>query len=122
MAAGPAMVDRKLNLNEALCAAQPEIRKALEFALDRRELGFDEGALLARADGHDLTALVAVADELRRQAGLDSYDTVFGVFDEGAAAYPGAGFKEKTHIQLTVRNPDVIIGYFRVETTAIVTP
>jgi 7,8-didemethyl-8-hydroxy-5-deazariboflavin synthase CofH subunit len=67
MAAGPAMVDRKLNLNEALRAAQPEIRKALEFALDRRELGFDEGALLARADGDDLTALVAAADELRRQ-------------------------------------------------------
>ena len=67
MAAGPVMVGRKTNLDEVLRAAQPEIRKALEFALEGRELGFDEGVLLARADGHDLTALVAAADELRRR-------------------------------------------------------
>jgi hypothetical protein len=66
--------------------------------------------LLRRLD----CAVIEMLHELRRQAGLDSYDTVFGVFDEGAAAYPGAGFKEKTHIQLAVRNTDVIIGYFRV--------
>ncbi len=66
--------------------------------------------------------MIEMLHELRRQAGLDSYDTVFGVFDEGAAAYPGAGFKEKTHMQLAVRNPDVVIGYFRVEATATVTP
>jgi hypothetical protein len=74
--------------------------------------------LLRRLD----CAVIEMLHELRRQAELDSYDTVFGVFDEGAVAYPGAGFKEKTHIQLAVRNTDVIIGYFRVETTAIVMP
>ena len=67
MAAGPVMAESKVSLNEVLRAAQPEIQNALELALDRRELGFDEGVLLARADGHDLTALVAVADELRRR-------------------------------------------------------
>lgn len=63
-------------------------------------------------------AVIEMLHQLRRDTGLDSYDTVFGVFDEGDEAYPGAGFKEKTHIQLAVRNPDVIIGYFRVDTTA----
>ena len=29
-----------------------------------------------------------------------------------------AAFKEKTHIQLSVRNPDIIVGYFRVDTLA----
>jgi hypothetical protein len=61
-------------------------------------------------------AVIEMLHQLRSKLKLDSYDSVFGVFDEGHAAYPGAGFKEKTHIQLAVRNPDVIIGYFRVNT------
>src|SRR5271169_6086838 len=67
MALGPMMVEPRANLSHALRAAHPEIRAALERALEGRELGFDEGLRLARADGDDLTALVAVADELRRR-------------------------------------------------------
>lgn len=67
--------------------------------------------LLRRLD----CAVIEMLHELRHQGGLDSYDTVFGVFDEGAAAYSCAGFREKTHIQLAVRKSDVIIGYFRVK-------
>ena len=74
--------------------------------------------LLRRLD----CAVIETLHQLRSEAKLDSYDTVFGVFDEGDAAYPGAGFKEKTHIQLAVRNTDVIIGYFRVDTTAFPIP
>lgn len=40
------------------------------------------------------------------------YDTVYGYFQEGADAYPGAGMKEKTHIQICVRNTNCIKGYF----------
>lgn len=61
-------------------------------------------------------AVIEMLHQLRGEAKLDSYDTVFGVFDEGDAAYPGAGFKDKTHIQLAVRNLDVIVGYFRIDT------
>jgi hypothetical protein len=35
-------------------------------------------------------------------------------------AYDGAGFREKTHIQLAVRNPAAILHYFRVDTSAFV--
>lgn len=28
--------------------------------------------------------------------------------------HPGAGFKERTHVQIAVPNPDCIIAYFRV--------
>lgn len=45
---------------------------------------------------------------------LPAYDTVRGAFWEGAELYPGAGFKEKNHVQICVRNPDCIKGYFRV--------
>lgn len=41
------------------------------------------------------------------------FDTVRGVFTEGAPAFPGSGIAEKSHIQLAVRNTDCIIGVFR---------
>jgi hypothetical protein len=41
------------------------------------------------------------------------YDTVRGLFSEGAPLYEGAGFHERTHIQVCVRNLDCIVGYFR---------
>lgn len=40
------------------------------------------------------------------------YDTVYGYFQEGTDAYEGAGIKEKSHIQICVRNPACIKGYF----------
>jgi hypothetical protein len=44
---------------------------------------------------------------------IEQFDTVRSMFREGVRAYPGAGFWEKTHVQIAVRNPDSIIGYFR---------
>jgi FO synthase len=67
MAANPVLLGPTIDLSAALRDAQPAVRTALERALEGRELDFEEGALLARADGHDLTALVAAADELRRR-------------------------------------------------------
>ncbi len=40
------------------------------------------------------------------------YDSVRGVFTEGNELYPGAGFHEKDPIQICVRNPNCIKGYF----------
>lgn len=42
-----------------------------------------------------------------------SFDTIRGAFWEGEDLYPGAGFKEKNHIQICIRNPNCIKGYFR---------
>ena len=33
-------------------------------------------------------------------------------FWEGADLYPGAGFKEKNHIQIAIINPNCIKGFF----------
>lgn len=50
----------------------------------------------------------------RQQSNQLDYDTVIGAFFEGGPAYPTAGFHEKTHIQLAVRNPrKSILAYFR---------
>ncbi|MFI4910489.1 MAG: hypothetical protein ACIAQZ_02340 [Sedimentisphaeraceae bacterium JB056] len=43
------------------------------------------------------------------------FDTTRGVFIEGEEVYPTAGFKSKNHIQICVRNPSCIKGYFRVK-------
>ncbi|MCK5154883.1 MAG: hypothetical protein KAQ69_00535 [Spirochaetales bacterium] len=40
------------------------------------------------------------------------YDSVRGVFWEGNAPYNTSGFREKNHIQINVRNPNCIKGYF----------
>lgn len=42
------------------------------------------------------------------------FDSVRGMFVEGEELYLGAGFHEKTHVQIAIRNPLMIKGYFRV--------
>lgn len=43
---------------------------------------------------------------------LEPFDSVRALFAEGPEIYPGAGFREKTHVQICVRNPNCIKGYF----------
>jgi len=47
-----------------------------------------------------------------RENGEEPYDTVRGVFIEGGRIYPTAGIFEKSHIQICVRNPNCIKGFF----------
>ena len=44
-----------------------------------------------------------------------TYHSVRGVFQEGAPAFDGAGIRLKSHIQIAVRDPRAIIGYFQPE-------
>ena len=41
-----------------------------------------------------------------------SFDSVRAVFPEGDSLYPNAGFYEKSHIQICIRNPNCIKGFF----------
>jgi hypothetical protein len=43
----------------------------------------------------------------------EAFDTVRGLFTEGAPVYPGAGFHELTHTQIAVRTAKSIRGLFR---------
>ena len=45
---------------------------------------------------------------------LPKYDSVRAPYIEGDEVYPGASFREYTHIQICVRNPNCIKGYFHV--------
>ena len=55
----------------------------------------------------------AVIETIHKLNTATQFDTVRGVFEEGAPLYPGAGFRAKTHVQLCVRNEAKIKGYLR---------
>lgn len=58
-------------------------------------------------------AVIQAVHEYNKETGQNPYDSVRGVFFEGRELYPGAGFKEKNHIQICVLNPNCIKGYFK---------
>ena len=58
-------------------------------------------------------AVIEAIHGLREEAGQRPYDSMRAVFPEGEELYPGAGFRARSHIQVAVRNPDCIKGYFR---------
>ena len=50
--------------------------------------------------------------ELIKRIGLPAYDSIRCPFHEGGPLYEGANFTERLHIEICVRNPDSIKGYF----------
>lgn len=57
----------------------------------------------------------SVIENLHKQRALNNYksfDSTRGVFIEGNELYPNAGFNEKNHIQICIRNPNCIKGFF----------
>ena len=72
-------------------------------------IGVSTDKLLRKLD----CAVIQTIHQLHEDhAELLPYDSVRGVFWEGKEIYPNAGFSEKNHIQICVRNPNCIKGYF----------
>lgn len=57
-------------------------------------------------------AVIEAIHSFNEDKGYKPYDSVRAAFWEGKDLYENAGFKEKNHIQLCIRNTDCIIGYF----------
>jgi FO synthase len=57
----------RVSLEESLCLCPPEVRACLEAARDGANLSFQQALRLATAQGPAFEALIAAADELRRQ-------------------------------------------------------
>jgi len=57
----------EVSVERALARAPRDLARILEAAWIGRELGFEEGLRLARATDEELPALVAVADQVRRE-------------------------------------------------------
>lgn len=57
-------------------------------------------------------AVIETLHQFRKQQKMPPFDSVRGVFWEGDELYPNSGFMEKDHIQICIRNPNCIKGYF----------
>jgi hypothetical protein len=72
----------------------------------------------ARNTGRDFRAryldcaVFETLHRLREEEGASPFDTVRGFFVEGSELYPGAGIRDRDHIQICVRNPGQILGFF----------
>lgn len=57
-------------------------------------------------------AVIENLHKTRKEENFQPFDSVRGVFVEGNPLYPGAGFNDKNHIQICIRNPNCIKGLF----------
>lgn len=58
-------------------------------------------------------AVIETLHEMMASTNQAGFDSVRGMFVEGDEVYPGSGIREKDHIQICIRNPNCIKGYFR---------
>jgi len=76
------------------------------------------GLTPAQNKGSDLRAryldkaVFETLHQLRKETEQEAFDTVRAFFVEGAPLYDGAGLRDLDHIQICVRNPRKIVGYF----------
>lgn len=57
-------------------------------------------------------AVIEQIHDFNRITNNAMYDSVRGIFVEGGAPYEGSEFREKTHVQICICNPNCIKGYF----------
>jgi len=114
-----AVIDLKKCLNllqrDALMILKDAYMSFIEFRKQSNLPGLPENKplnskdkLIRRLD----CAIIETVHLLNSKARKEPFDTVRGVFFEGDELYPDAGFKEKNHIQICVRNRNCIKGYF----------
>ena len=57
-------------------------------------------------------AVIKFLHESIKKLGLPAYDTIRSPFQEGGPIYEGANFTDRLHIEICVRDPSMIKGYF----------
>lgn len=106
-----------LDLTDASCLY--EVRQSYEalresFISARKELPLNKTI----GEGGDLLlreldcAVIEFEHTINEDARVKSFDSVRGAFFEGDSLFPNSGIREKNHIQICVRNPNCIKGYF----------
>jgi len=83
-----------------------EMLKTEGFMPENKDIGKSKDLLMRHLD----CAVIETIHENNETS--NRYDSVRGMFTEGEYPYPNAGFREKNHIQICIRNPNCIKGYF----------
>lgn len=115
-----AVIDLGYCLNLTDSASKERLKLGYEFLEYRckltntsipqnRKSNITEDVLLRDLD----CAVIEHLHEYNAITNMAEFDSVRGIFEEGKAPYPGSAFKEKTHVQICIRNPNCIKGYFR---------
>lgn len=125
--ANPFIIGAVVALGNSLDLTTRKSHENLKAAYESFEKAFNESKLKlpvnmkanVNDDDHLLRyldrAVVNHLHKLNETEGYEVYDTVRGLFPEGTPVYPGAIFRDKTHVQIAVRNPECILGVFRVK-------
>lgn len=115
----PAVIGAVINLGNCLNLIDAEALTLVRTAHEAYQaICCSSGAQPARNHGVEMKqrdldcAVIETLHQLREAQGLAPFDTVRGFFVEGRELYPGAGFRELDHIQVCVRTPSRILGYF----------
>lgn len=122
----PAVLGAYINLGRCFDLTDTEHTAQMTWAFDQwKEIAEAEGKPLPinrDPKGHqgsdlllrerDCALINWYMELLDRRANSVYYQSVRGVFVEGKPAYEGAGIMSKTHIQVAIRDPACIIGYF----------
>lgn len=122
----PMVLGAYINLGRCFDLTDVEHTAQLKTAFESFSEAFEETAAElpenkpAGNDDHDLLFRYrdcAVLNWYMKQLDKDSgnsydYQTVRGVFQEGSEAFDGSRIMKKSHIQIAVRDPACIIGYF----------
>ena len=99
---------------ELLATAYPDLEASLAAAgrqIPRNEpRGPSDSDVLRRR--LDCFVLNWVLDRLASEDSGSAFDSVRGMFREGGECFPGSRIHLKSHIQIAVRNPHCILGYF----------
>lgn len=92
-------------------ALYEEICKDHDLSLAKNKPVGSSKDLLLRYRDCAVIELLHASRDTRKEPELAS---ARGMFTEGKPLYKNAGFHEKNHIQICIRNPNCIKGYFRV--------
>ena len=104
-----------LDLTDMSCLYEiKQSYNALKMALNEvqlpknRVVGTSSDLLIRNLD----CAVIEFEHTINEKAKVKSFDSVRGIFVEGDELFPNSKKKEKNHIQICVRNPNCIKGYF----------
>lgn len=112
----PFVIGCIIDLGKCLNLTEPSHHPFIKSAYKTLHASYKEsGRILPSNYGNARVLDCAVFKALHKMLELKSlppYDTVRGAFPEGKPIYEGCAINDQTHIQICVRNPDSILGYF----------